>query len=59
MIDKIDGVKLLKKAADYIDRCDYTHCGDCQHFMQCKDVIDWALQFTAITNEKRIEINLL
>jgi hypothetical protein len=58
MIDKIDGIKLLKKTVDYIEHCDYAHCGTCQYFMQCKNMIDWALQFTAITNEKQIEIYL-
>jgi hypothetical protein len=56
VIDKVEGLKLLKKATAYIEHCDYTHCDTCQYSMQCKNMIDWALQFTVITNEKRIEI---
>jgi len=52
MIDKIEGIKLLKQAAEHIGNCDYTRCGDCLYFSLCNDTIESALKLTVFIGKK-------
>ena len=48
MIDKIDGIKFLKKSADIIENCDKDNCGECPLFDRCRILVENAVNFAAL-----------
>jgi hypothetical protein len=48
MIDKIDGIKFLRKAADFIECCNKEKCGKCQFYDKCSIFIEKVIEFSAL-----------
>jgi hypothetical protein len=52
MIDKIDGVKMIRKSADIIESCNKEKCGECLFFDKCKSIIETVVDFVASNQEQ-------
>lgn len=52
MIDKIDGVKFLRKSADFIENCDKEKCAECPLCNECRILIEKTIEFTANRKEQ-------
>jgi hypothetical protein len=51
MIDKIDGIKILRKSANIIENCDKEKCCYCPFYDICRILIDKCVEFTAIMQD--------
>jgi hypothetical protein len=58
MIDKIDGVKALRKSMDYISFCQKENCMLCEFADKCRAIIELAVDFSASTNQSSIKIHI-
>lgn len=52
MIDKIDGVKMIRKSAEIIENCNKEKCGDCLFYNKCKSIIEAVVDFVACNQEQ-------
>ena len=52
MIDKIDGVKMIRKSADIIENCNKEKCGECLFYDKCKSIIEAVVDFVARIQEQ-------
>ena len=52
MIDKIDGVKIIRISADIIDNCNKEKCGDCLFYDKCNSMIKTVVDFVASIKEQ-------
>jgi hypothetical protein len=51
MIDKIDGVKFLRKTADIIENCDKDNCGKCLLYDKCRILVERTVDFVVLMRE--------
>jgi len=52
MIDKLDGIKMIRKSADIIENCNKENCGECMFSSKCKSFIEIAVDFTISIQEQ-------
>ncbi|GBU24935.1 hypothetical protein R83H12_01571 [Fibrobacteria bacterium R8-3-H12] len=52
MIDKIDGVKMIRKSANIIENCNKEKCGECLFYDKCKSIIEIGVDFIASIQEQ-------
>jgi hypothetical protein len=45
MIDKIDGIKMIRKVADIIENYNKEKCGKCLFYEKCKSIIKVGVDF--------------
>jgi hypothetical protein len=58
MIDKIDGIKFLRKTADFIENCNKEKCVECLLYDRCRILVERTVDFIA-RSQKNTEVILI
>lgn len=58
MIDKIDGIKAIKKTLDFINDCKKENCIKCEFSDKCHNIIELAVDFMASINQNNTKFEI-
>jgi hypothetical protein len=49
---------MLRKAADYIEKCNKENCGQCLIHNNCKEIVEQSINFFVLIQEQKTVFNL-